>query len=232
MEGTGGNTEPVVSAQRTDSPENACMIVGMASRKSHIGGFAFVQLVVWVGIATLVGVAALSVQKSVWSLNRIAANSITAQVDARKAFKMMSAEIRSLSPSSLGAYPIESATASSFTFFADIDNDNIKERIRYYVSGTNLRRGITEPTGSPLTYNTANEVSTILVQYLSNGSTPYFSYYDSSYTGSSAALTQPVSITAVRLVKVQLIIDKNIASSPAPITMTTQISLRNVKDNF
>lgn len=195
-------------------------------------GFTVLQLVIWIGIVSMVAVAALNVQRSVWSLNRIASNSITSQADARKAFKIMSAEIRSLSPSSLGAYPIEAASSNSITFFADIDNDNIKERVRYYVSGTNLRRGIVEPTGSPLTYNTGNEVSTTLVQYLSNGSTPYFSYYDSSYTGSSAALSSPINLTAVRLVKIQLIIDKNAASAPVPITMTTQISLRNIKDNL
>lgn len=195
-------------------------------------GFTVLQLVIWIGIASMVAVAALNVQRSVWSLNRIASNSITSQADARKAFKIMSAEIRSLSPSSLGAYPIEAASSNSITFFADIDNDNIKERVRYYVSGTNLRRGIVEPTGSPLTYNSGNEVSTTLVQYLSNGATPYFSYYDSSYTGSSAALSSPINLTAVRLVKIQLIIDKNAASAPVPITMTTQISLRNIKDNL
>lgn len=195
-------------------------------------GFTILQLVIWIGIASMIAVAALNVQRSVWSLNRIASNSITAQADARKAFKIMSAEIRSLSPSSLGAYPIEAASSSSFTFFVDTDNDNIKERVRYYISGTNLRRGVIKPTGSPLTYNSGSEVSTTLVQYLNNGATPYFSYYDSSYTGSSAALSSPVTITAIRLVKVQLIIDKNSASAPVPITMSTQISLRNIKDNL
>jgi hypothetical protein len=41
-----------------------------------------------------------------------------------------------------------------------------------------------------------------------------------------------VSVPAVRLVKITVIVDANPAKMPAPRTFTTQVSLRNLKDNL
>ena len=67
---------------------------------------------------------------------------------------------------------------------------------------------------------------------MANEATPIFDYYDTNYDGTTAPLAQPVSAIAVRLVKITLIIDKNSLRPPAPITMTTQVSMRNLKDNL
>ena len=85
------------------------------------------------------------------------------------------------------------------------------------------------PSGSPLAY-TATETITTLLSNVTNAS--IFSYYNSSYDGTTAALTTPIDVSAVRLVKITATIDDDPARPPAPTTFTTQISLRNVKDNL
>ena len=38
-----------------------------------------------------------------------------------------------------------------------LDDDGLKEKIRYYLTGTTLKKGVIKPTGSPPVYLSANE---------------------------------------------------------------------------
>jgi len=157
---------------------------------------------------------------------------LTSYDDARKILQPIASEIRSASPSSLGSYPIEKASNTEFVFFTDTNNDGIKERIRYFLLGDVLKRGTITPTGSPLQYISSNEKITEIVHGVTNGATPIFSYYDSNYNGSTTPLSQPVSIINVRLVKIVLVIDADPNRPPASVTVTTQVNIRNLKDNL
>ena len=67
--------------------------------------------------------------------------------------KTMVSEIRTASTANTGAYTIGLATDSALTFYSDTDNDGLKEKVRYFITGTTLQKGLTKPTGSPLSYN-------------------------------------------------------------------------------
>ena len=194
-------------------------------------GFTVVEILVTLFILTLIGIAVVNFQIDIFSLNRISNNNLVIQEDARQALKNMTAEIRSMSPGNDGSYPISLAATSSLTFYDDADNDSLNERIHYYLSGTTLKKGTLKPTGSPLAY-TGTETTKEIVHNIANATTSIFSYYDTSYDGTSAALAQPVNILSIRLVKVNLIIDDNLLKSPPPLNMTTQVSIRNIKDNL
>jgi len=142
----------------------------------------------------------------------------------------MTSEIRTASIADTGAYVIGLATASAFIFYADIDSDGLKEKIRYFLNGPLLQKGVVKPVGSPLTYNEANEVISTLVSNITN--TSIFDYYDKNYTGTETPLVFPVNIALVRLVKITLTVDKDANRTPEPITFSTQISIRNLKDNI
>jgi Flp pilus assembly protein TadG len=81
-------------------------------------------------------------------------------------------------------------------------------------------------------YNTNNESRKILVTGVRNGPNyPIFEYFSSSYAGTSSAMTYPIDIKSIRLVKINITIDSDINKSPIPITYTSQTALRNLKDN-
>ena len=172
----------------------------MKSSPTTIRGFSLAETIVTVAIVAVIGIGAGKFSGDVFSFNRYFSKSLNVASDARKVLRPMVNEIRSASLSSLGGYPIEVAGTNEFVFFTDTDDNGVKERVRYYLSGTTLKKGITVPTGNPYVYNTANETSYDLIQYVRNGSTPIFTYYDSNYNGSTSALTSPVSVTSVRLV--------------------------------
>ena len=195
-------------------------------------GFSMIEIVVVIFILGLIGVTVWSFQSDIFLLNNIISGNITSQEEARNSFKTMTSEIRSISPSSLGAYPIYEANFNSFTFYSDIDDDGLKERIRYFLNGNILNKGVLKPSGNPLAYNPANEEIKEIIHNISNGSTPIFDYYDTNYDGATLPLSQPINIVAVRLVKITVIVNRNSSNPPSLITFTTQVSMRNLKDNL
>lgn len=208
------------------------ILVGDKFRGNDSSGFSVIEFVIAVAIFAVAGIAVITFQKDVFSLNRIISGNIELQDDARKALKAMSSEIRTASPSSIGSYPILQTATSSFSFYSDIDADPLKERVRYFLNDRTLRKGVVKATGTPLAYDPLDEVVTDLVHHVANTTTSIFSYYDSSYDGTTAPLAEPIDISAVRFVKIELILDRDPRNIPGPIMLTTQVTMRNLKDNL
>jgi type II secretory pathway component PulJ len=196
-------------------------------------GYTLMETLVAIFLFIIIVQGADTLYNDVIKTNTALTGNLNAQMQVRKAFSGMSACIRTAAPSANGAYAIDTASSSYFAFYSDIDKDGVKEKVRYFLSGNILKMGVIEPSGSPSTYNIANEKITTLISDISNqSSTPIFYYYDSSYNGSSAPLTMPINISAVRLIKIDVFIDHDPLKPPAAIEFTTQTSIRSLKDNL
>lgn len=201
--------------------------------RNTLSGISLIEVMISVAIISFVGSAAVILLKDTYSLNRMISGSLTAQTEARRAMKMMSAEIRVTSPSSLGAYALAQVATSSITFYSNIDSDSYKEQVRYFLQGTTLKKGVIKPSGTPLTYSAAQEqITEIAHDVVASTTAPLFSYYNEDYDGTTAPLSSPVDIAAVRLVKITILIDKDPQKAPESLTLTTQVSMRNLKDNL
>ncbi len=199
-------------------------------RKQQNKGFAFVELLFAIAIFVLILLAITLFSRNTWVYNTFIANSLADVDTGRKAIKTMTAEIRTASAASNGAYAVSQASTTSLTFYSDIYDNGLKEKVRYFLNDSNLQKGVTVPIGSPLGYDTAVETVTTLVPYVTN--TNIFEYYDKNYDGTTAALTSPIDVSAVRLVKINITVDKDINKPPAATTFSTQVSIRNLKDNL
>ncbi|MFA6515312.1 MAG: prepilin-type N-terminal cleavage/methylation domain-containing protein [Candidatus Paceibacterota bacterium] len=209
------------------------MIINLFNNKiKKDKGFTLLELLITIAIFSIVMVMFSSFTRDIFKYEDIFSGGLTSYDEARKILQPIASEIRSASPSSLGAYPIETAGETNFAFFADIDNDGLKERIRYFISGNNLMRGVIIPSGNPIQYLSNNEVSLEIIKGVNNGLTPIFTYYDNSYNGDTPPLTQPVSVSGIRLVAITLLIDNDPNNPPLPVSVTTQVSIRNLKDNL
>lgn len=195
-------------------------------------GFSLIEILVVVFIIGLVSIVIGSFSIDIFSISRIIGSDLSTQQEVRVALKQISSELRSASQSSTGSYPIAEASSTSLTFYSDIDDDGLKERLRYFLQNSVMKKGTLKPTGNPLTYNPANETVIDLIRGVYATTTPIYSYYDASYDGESAPLSNPVLTTAVRLIKIAVTVDSDPAKPPAPFTLTTQITLRNIKDNL
>lgn len=192
-------------------------------------GMTLIEVLVVVFIITTIGGAVFALQTDVFTLNRRLSGMLETHDDARQLLRKFSSELRTTSRTGAG-YPIEQAATSSITFYANVDNDAFTERVRYFLNGTTLRRGIIKPSGSPPTYSAASEQFTDLVDGIANGTTSIFTYYDASYAGgtSTPPLVSPAPVELVRLVKIELLIDHEPARPPGPTIFTTQVTPRNI----
>ncbi len=181
-----------------------------------------------VGITALVGIAVIGFAQDTLSNNRTIGSSLFANQEGLKVMRVIAGEIRSAGPSAGGAYPLATLSASDLTFFSDGDGDGVREQIRYHVSGANLEKVVIQPSGNPPVYN-GTPVTTTLVQGITATSTALFAYYSSAYAGTSSALSFPVDPAVVRLIQVSLSIAR---SDQPPIVVTTQVSIRSLKDNL
>ncbi len=195
-------------------------------------GMTLIEIIVAISIFIMIMIVVSKFVGDIFHYEDVFSGGLTAYDEARRVLQPVASEIRSASPSSLGAYSIETAGDNSFIFFADINNDGLKEKIRYYLSGTILMKGVTIPSGNPLQYLSNNETSSEIIHGIVNGSTPIFTYFDTNYNGSNSPLISPVSVLNVRLIKITLMVDDNINKPPGAVTVTTQVAVRNLKDNL
>jgi prepilin-type N-terminal cleavage/methylation domain-containing protein len=195
-------------------------------------GFTLVELLISIFIISLLTVVINSFARDVFYMSYTLSDSMSAQFDARHIVDSMASELREASQSSLGAYPLVLTGDNSITFYSDLNNDGLEEQVRYFLSSTTLEQGVVVPTGSPLSYNQANEkISTLISSVVSSSTQPIFQYYPSTYAGTSSPLTQPVNINNVSFVKITVIIDKNTNHAPSQVVVTSGVSLRNLKSN-
>jgi type II secretory pathway pseudopilin PulG len=202
---------------------------GLAHR-STTEGFTMVETLFGIAIFIVILMAITIFSKNIWVYNSFVSTGLSNVDTIRQTMETMTAEIRTASAANTGAYAVNQATATSFIFYSDIYDNGLKERVRYFLNGSLLQKGVIVPTGSPLSYNTANEKITTLLPNVTNST--IFSYYDENYNGLTAALSFPVDVSVVRLIKITAVVNTDPFKTLAPITFSTQVSIRNLKDNL
>lgn len=191
-------------------------------------GFTILELTIVMGIAALIFTTAGVFSVSILRYNRTMSSQIDVERQSRQFMKQFSHELRTASSSSLGGYSIETANATSLVFYANIDSDDLRERVRYYLNGTSLMRGVINPSGVPLTYNPAEETTFVVVEGVRNSD--IFSYYDQVYAATETPLALPVTVSDIRLVHVKIVIDYNTSEPPGAITIESSATIRNLKN--
>ena len=196
-------------------------------------GFTLVEVFISLAIFVAVIVAVGTFEIDIFANQRTVSSSFEEAQNAQVILKTMLTELRQSATAANGAYPIATAGTSSITFFSNANNAAGAEEITYSMIGNTLYRAIVQPTGSPLTYNIANQAtSSILVGVYNSSSTPIFQYFDQNYTGTSSPLSLPINIPTVRLMKISLTLKSMTNKTPTFRTYTTQVSLRNIKTNL
>ncbi len=196
-------------------------------------GMTLTEILVTLSIIVIVMVAVGTFQFNILSYNRSTQIRLTNIQEANNLLKVMSREFRASASSANGSFAILSAATSSITFYADVDSDGLTDQVRYYLASTTLYRGLTKPTGSPAVYNMAQESKRVVATGIANSSTtPVFEYFLSTYNGTTPAMTYPLVLTSIRLIKINLVIDSDLNKPPPAKTFSTQVSLRNLKDNL
>ena len=196
-------------------------------------GFTIIELIVTIGIVVMIlGAIWIFILRG-YQFQELELNQIANQEQARAGIEEISSELREAAQSDNGAYPIESADSYSIIFYSDIDDDGSREKIHYWLDGQFFKKTVTEPTAFPVSYPAENESEEkIITRDVINGTTPIYEYFDRNYQGTEEPMSLPVNISNIRLIKITLIVDNNTDKEPPPFTLSSDIQLRNLKDNL
>ena len=139
-------------------------------------------------------------------------------------------ELRNASIGNNGGYPLSQVSGSNIIFYSSFGATSpAVKRIRYYLSGGTLYKGVVVPTGNPLTYNLASEV-VMPVQFnlTNNVSNPVFYYYDGDYDSNAAPLIEPININQAKFIEINLVI----LGTAGAHTISSGVAVRNLKTNL
>ncbi len=202
--------------------------------KNKQQGFTLIELLVAIGIFAILSTGVIMLIGSVLTGANKQGNAIANADQSRKLSNQMMQELRNAVTASNGAYPIATANAQELTFYCNVDGGTDIERVRYYLSGGQLRRGIVKQSGTPAVY-TGTETYTVVQRDVANGATPLFYYYDENFDDSAdTALTQPVNIATITYIKLNLLVYKktSVPNQTPTYTVTAGSALRGLKTNL
>ena len=184
-----------------------------------------IEALVWIAIFVA---AMLALTTSVLMFYRTANYAIqeaAATASAQKGVDAMIKEIREVSYSANGAYPIISIAANDFRFYANVDSDSIIEQVHFYISNGTLYEGTIEPAGDPPVYSGSEAVTDISDNnHNVDQNVPLFTYYDKN----GLQITDYTRIGDVRFVTINDVVDVDPARAPAILTLRSSAALRNL----
>lgn len=166
--------------------------------------------------------------------NRDVWESSNTQGEASKAVQTFVDELRTANYSSIGGYPLTFATGTEIIFYSNIDTDVLVERVRYFIEGNILKKGVTKPAGDILySYNTSTEQIIELAHNLKTPVGTVFTYYGESYNGASntSSMPYPIVLPDVRIIQMRLLLKQNSAINAITFEVQTKVQLRNLKTN-
>ncbi|MEX0652133.1 MAG: type II secretion system protein [Candidatus Paceibacterota bacterium] len=196
--------------------------------KKNTKGFTLIETLVVLAIFIIVLGALVSSIRFFYRSNTHALEQSFAINGARIGIEQMVKDLREAGFSDEGSYPVIALATSSVSFYSDVDADIFVEKIRYFLDGTDLNKGIVDSSGDPLTYNDDNEVVTLISNNVRNNaeSVALFSYYNASGT----PMTNLASTTDLRFVTAEVVVNVNPMRLPNNFTLRSSATLRNVRE--
>ncbi len=197
-------------------------------------GVTLIEIIVSIGIFAIIVVSWNVIVIQNYRTTSFGDDQQSAIREAREAAAIMVREIREMSTAENGAYALEDAQDDEIIFFSDVDSDVLTERIRYFIDGTELKKGVTEPTGDPLEYVTSTESVITIANHLFNQSNNLFTYYDEFYPYSTSTnpLPAPARLISTKLIHIQLHVTVDPANAPETFIVESDVQLRNLKTNL
>lgn len=190
-------------------------------------GFTLIEMLVMFGVSVLIIAAIVSALRYTYRGQRFAFEQADATRSARTGIERAVRDIREASYADDGAYPIVAMATSSVTFYSDYDNDDKIERIRYFLDGTDFKKGVVESAGDPPTYATSSEVVSEVSDNVRNNAvgTDLFTFYDKA----GVLMSDLTDIDQLAFVLVRLVVNLHPERAPDDFELRTSAALRNIE---
>jgi prepilin-type N-terminal cleavage/methylation domain-containing protein len=188
------------------------------------GGYSLIELLVVIVITT-----AIAVPLGTFAIRGLRSYTfIQAQSDTSTELNILANRIAKVVRGVTSVDTAQSNTLTVYGYFSP--QDTVIKKIRYFISGTNLNIGVTTPIGTEpnLVYNPANEVITTTRVDLVMGSNALFTYYDDVGNQLGGGFTTG----QIKAIGIYVAANPNIKQNPTTISLSTRVTLRNLKTNL
>jgi prepilin-type N-terminal cleavage/methylation domain-containing protein len=188
-------------------------------------GFSMIEMMVATGLMVIIGASIAGLQY-IMAKNEVLVLTGSLNVDqANASLAAISRELRTARAGDQGAYLIESASAQALVFYSDIDADGKSERIHYFLQGTNLQKGTTEPSGNPVTYPSNTEKVRTITENIRNGAIPIFNFLNENGQTTS-------NVSLIRMIQIYLRVNQNAGDPESDYVLETNANVRTLKENL
>jgi type II secretory pathway component PulJ len=194
-------------------------------------GLSLVETIVVVSLFSLLMLGITSTIAMLYRTNGYALAQASEVSHARRGIEALSRDIREMTFGDDGTYPLVSMSSTSIGFYSDIDRDNSVEYVRYTLATTTLYKYVYNATGTPLSYgSTTPDETYIISEYVQNKvqGTSTFRYY----LESGAAATATSTVTDIRYILLNLVINIDPYRNPGEYTLRSSAAPRNLKTTF
>lgn len=190
--------------------------------------FTLIETMVVISITMVVGLMLGNMIVFTYRANAYIYQQTAATDNARRGVEYALQNLREATSGADGSYALYAVATSSVTFYSDVDVDGSVEKVRYYLIGSTLYRGVTNPVGSPPSYAGQAEATSTIATYVKNfaANATLFQYYGSDGT----ELTAPIDTAEVRTVGMSLMIDVDPNRTPTTYTLIGSATFRNLRE--
>jgi type II secretory pathway pseudopilin PulG len=189
-------------------------------------GMTFIEMLVWISVFLAAMWAIVGSILGFYRANTYTLEQAQAVSEARRSIESVVKTIREANYSSEGAYPIISMATSSISFYADIDSDLLVERVRYFVQGNELKRGVIDPSGDPPVY-TAPETITTVAYFIRNTTQGVDTFQ--FYNAAGAEIINMSQISSLRFVRIDTVVNVSPDKLPNELMLRSSATLRNLR---
>lgn len=201
------------------------------AKKKLILGMTLVEMVVLIGIYTILVLVITNSIATLYSYNAYAFEQATEVENARRGMTQWGRDVKELITAEDGTFPVAIIEEHKFGYYSDTDQDENVEYIEYILASTTLTKYTYNATGTPAVYDLNNWDSQEALSYYVRNETQgvsTFKYFDTN--GTQLASTSP--LVSVRYVQAQIVVNIDPARSPGEFMLTSSIAPRNLKDNL
>jgi len=186
-------------------------------------GFTLVELILVISILSILTLLISSIIVRSFQAYRFNREGASYQEQTMKAMLDFEKNVR-------GATEVVSSSVESFDFFVYLPKDDYPapSKVRYFYEEHQLKRGVIKPEGNGpvFLYPEEHEAVSSVTYNVTNSN--LFSYFNDI----SEQIDEPIAIDAVRMVKINLSVDRDVNTAPATVSEETSINLRNLKTNL
>lgn len=190
-------------------------------------GFSLLEILFTISIVVMAGFLVADFVIQGFQATLFGQEQNMATQNARKVSRLVVNELREATQSEGGDYSLDTVLPQTLIFYSDIDKDNSIEKVRYFLDGSILKRGVINPSSG--LYPAEDEVITDEIEYMNNKLEPVFTYYNKN----NVLIADPTTNkTSIRLIHISLKINVTPTQEPNDIYVDMDVQLRNLKDNL